>query len=570
MVRRTFRWLSEISRRRAALLGAGAGVAAVLVISLFTAYLDHDGVTRAATRADGASATATAGHAGRPAVLATIPQSSSSRAVPDSFLGLSTEYWSLPGYTAHLSEFGRVLSLLHVPGNGPLILRVGGNSADHTIWEPTLRTMPSWVFELTPEWLEAARLVVSHLSARLIFDLNLITDSPLRAADWARAAEADLPRRSIVGFEVGNEPDIYSRSFWIAALSRRGLDPAILPRALTPRGYVADFHSYARLLQRIAPGVPLLGPAIANPVHHASWVSTLVSGTRSQLGIVTAHRYPYTACAAPISPNYPTIGRILSERASAGLARSLEPVVRDAHRAGLPFRLTELNSVTCGGVPGISNSFATALWAPDAMFELLHNGVEGVNVHVRTDAINAAFAFTRRGLVARPLLYGLTLFRRTLGQDARLEPVAVSARRSTHVKVWAVQVAGGRLHVLVINKGDRAATVALRVAQSGPATVERMLAPSVGSTSGVTLGGQWLGADGRWHGRQTHIVLEPVDGRYEFTIPRFSAALVGVGGTLAYANERARPQRAARPDSVRLDARHRTARGHAGAGRLAA
>jgi hypothetical protein len=101
------------------------------------------------------------------------------------------------------------------------------------------------------------------------------------------------------------------------------------------------------------------------------------------------------------------------------------------------------------------------------------------------------------------------------------------------VKVWAVQVAGGRLHVLVINKGGHAATVALRVAQSGPATVERLLAPSAGSTSGVTLGGQWLGADGRWHGRQTHIALEPVDGRYEFTIPRFSAALVGVGGTLA-------------------------------------
>ena len=46
---------------------------------------------------------------------------------------------------------------------------------------------------------------------RLIVDLNLVTDTPLTAATWARAAETSLPRGSIIGFEVGNEPDIYDR-----------------------------------------------------------------------------------------------------------------------------------------------------------------------------------------------------------------------------------------------------------------------------------------------------------------------------------------------------------------------
>ena len=77
--------------------------------------------------------------------------------IPRSFLGLSTEYWSLPAYAGHMAAFARVLSMLHVPGDGPLILRVGGNSADHTIWEANGRTMPRWVFELTPAWLQAAR-----------------------------------------------------------------------------------------------------------------------------------------------------------------------------------------------------------------------------------------------------------------------------------------------------------------------------------------------------------------------------------------------------------------------------
>ena len=463
--------------------------------------------------------------------------------VPRSFLGLSTEYWSLPAYARHLTAMARVLRLLHVGGDGPLIVRIGGNSADHTIWSSRHRTMPAWVVELTPVWLRAARAVVRQASVRLILDLNLITGSPSAAAVWARAAQAGLPSRSIAGFEVGNEPDIYSRLFWTTRLSSRGLDASILPRDLTPGGYVSDFRSYARLLKRSAPHVPLLGPAIANPALHASWVSSLVAGARAELGGVTAHRYPYTACAAPGSPIYPTVQRLLSERASAGIAGSLAPIVATAHRAGLPFRVTELNSVTCGGVRGVSNTFATALWAPDTLFELLRGGVDGVNLHVHEGSINAAFIFDRRGLVPRPLLYGLILFSRTLGTDPRVLPVQVRTRPQAHVKVWAIAVAGGGVRVLVIDKGSRAARIALRIAPHGPATVQRLLSPAVGAHSGVTLAGQSLNSQGRWVGHRVVSSLMPSRDGYELRVPGYSAALVSTGGTLASAShERPRPQ----------------------------
>jgi hypothetical protein len=55
--------------------------------------------------------------------------------------------------------------------------------------------------------------------------------------------------------------------------------------------------------------------------------------------------------------------------------------------------------------------------------------------------VNAAFALTRPGLAARPLLYGLILFARTLGPDAQLVGVHVGANRSEHLNVWAVRVA---------------------------------------------------------------------------------------------------------------------------------
>jgi hypothetical protein len=47
----------------------------------------------------------------------------------------------------------------------------------------------------------------------VILDLNLVTSTPRLAGAWAKEAEAVMPRGSIVGFEIGNEPDLYTRTF---------------------------------------------------------------------------------------------------------------------------------------------------------------------------------------------------------------------------------------------------------------------------------------------------------------------------------------------------------------------
>ncbi len=117
--------------------------------------------------------------------------------------------------------------------------------------------MPWWAFEQTPTWVRAIGGLVRRDQLRLILDLNLVlTDTPRIAAEWARAAETELPRKSIVGFEVGNEPDLYARRYWLASSghSRHGAD--ILPRALTAGICTRDFRSYSQALATIAPRVP--------------------------------------------------------------------------------------------------------------------------------------------------------------------------------------------------------------------------------------------------------------------------------------------------------------------------
>jgi hypothetical protein len=448
--------------------------------------------------------------------------------VPKSFFGLSTEYWSLPLYERHVTVFNRALSLLHVDGGGPLILRIGGDSADHAFWQPTFHRLPWWAFKLTPAWVRRTSALVRGQRLRLILDLNLVTDSPRIAARWARAAESNFPRGSIVAFEIGNEPDLYAHWYWLASIGRSRLAANILPRALSAAIYTRDFQSYARMLARIAPNVPLAGPALANPKRDAGWLTSLLAAPHPGLGIITAHRYPYSACVSGRSPKYPTIRRLLSESASAGIARSVDGAVSLAHGAGVPLRLTEMNSVTCSGRPGVSDTFATALWAPDALFELLRATVDGVNIHLRANTINAPFALNRYGLSARPLYYGLILFARALGPDAKLVRTQLHAKPSLHLKAWAVRIRGGLLHVVLIDKGSHPIRVQMRLPAWGPDTVERLLAPSVSSRSGVTLAGQRLDAAARWEGRRASDTLTPGGHGYEPTIPAGSAALLSV------------------------------------------
>jgi hypothetical protein len=544
------RFPRNLRRRHAVGLGLAVATAALLAAVLVPMALANlDGITGAVAnqpgRQDrpGASAATThprrasgrrdAVHAAtRPGSQATLTVLANAPAtpVPGSWFGLSTEYWGVPLFARDMPVYERVLSLLHVPGDGPLVMRIGGDSADHSFWSPKARDMPRWAFALTPQFVSNLRRLVVRDRIRLIIDLNLVTDTPFTAAEWARAAETSLPKGSIVGFEIGNEPDLYLRHYWMATIARSPFQNASLPFQLTPSTYLSDFSAYARVLGEHAPDIPLIGPAVAHPRVGIGYIRMLIAYERSELGAVTGHLYPYSACVRdPHSPSYATVPRLLSWQASGGLTRDVAGAVATAHAAGLRFRLTELNSVTCGGRYGVSNTFATALWAPDALFTLMRAGVDGANLHVRATAINAPFAINPGGLYARPLLYGLLLFTRTLGPQARLVRLHLSAPRALDLSAWAVRVRRNTLHVLLIDKGKRTVHVDLHLPADGPASIERLLAPSPYSRSGVTLNGQRLNAAGDWVGtRSTQTVTPLARGGYEITLPRHSAALLSV------------------------------------------
>ena len=512
------------SRRRLTALTLGVTVLGVLGVTLI--LMSPDGRSRA-ERPDTARLHRIAG-VGPARVSVRIAVNAPTVAIPRSFLGFSTEYWTVPVDENHVAPYRRVIALLHIPGDGRFVLRIGGVSSDHSFWQPAVRRTPEWAFAITPRWIARTARVVRQSRLRVIIDLNLITATPMLNADLAREAVAALPRGSIAAFEIGNEPDVYNRQVWGVRLQGNRTATGVLPSSLTAGTYAAMFAADARSLQTVAPNVALQGPALADPRLSRGWISRLLAGRHPRLDAVSVHVYPYTACARPGGAAYPTIGKLLGSRTTTRMANAVAPAVRLARRSALPVRVSEFNSVTCGGVAGVSNSFATALWAPSALFAFIRAGVSSADLHVRAFSINAPFGLARAGVIPRPLLYGLILFTRMLRRGSRLARVRVQAPADAPLRVWAVRQTGHRLSVLLIDRTARPARVIMRLPSRRRATVQRLVAPSARATSGETLDGQWLGADLRWDGRKRIERIAPHGGRFTIAVRGMSAELMSV------------------------------------------
>ncbi|HET6867122.1 MAG TPA: hypothetical protein VFH80_14480 [Solirubrobacteraceae bacterium] len=423
--------------------------------------------------------------------------------------------------------FDRVLSLLRPGAAGPMLLRVGGTSADDAYWEAPTAGSPPWVFSIGDDWLRGLAGLARRDNLQVTLDLNLAVHSPAMAVRFARAAYDALSPSRLAGLAIGNEPDLFEHQPGLARERVGGAQSA--PRtdwtlSYSPTRYRHDYLTYARALEAGLPGVPLAGPESASVTD--GWLHALDGMRGSGLTLLTVHRYPFSLCWAPDSPLYPRISSLLSESASAGLADGLLPAIAHAHRSGLRLWVSEMNSVSCGGNQGVADSFATALWAPDALFELMSHGVDGVNWHIRPGLLNAPFELHASAIQPLPELYGLALFGQMLGPDARRVDVSVSETRGLHLKVWATR-SSERTRVLLINKGARAAAVSLLSTPAGTCgSLERLSASSIRSVDDVTLAGRPIGSDGRWLGRALLVTVCAHRGVYHVRVPRYSAVLL--------------------------------------------
>jgi hypothetical protein len=462
-------------------------------------------------------------------VSASVGSNPSGQAMGPGFVGVSLEYKALHVYTGRdpTAVNPVLVNLLRglTPAQSP-VLRIGGDSADVTWWPVRGMLAPPGIsYSITPGWLRTTKALAAATRAQMIMDLNLASGRPAVAAAEARAFMQGIGRRYLQAFEIGNEPDLYPYLSWYR--DRLGKAHYSRGRSYTVNAFIRDFSRWRAAL----PNLPVAGPAFA----HLPWLDGMghFLATEPRLRLVTVHRYPLRAPVTdPTAPDFASIANLLSDSSSSGLAQQVGHYVTMAHAAHHPFRIGEMNSAAGGGKWGTSNTFASALWVLDTLFNFAGAGVDGVNVHSLPRAAYELFTFTHSGpwsAFVHPEYYGMLMFAQAFPPGGRLLPVTAP---SGPLKVWAVQTADGHTQVAVINKdpaGDYQVRLQLPGAEmAGQASLEWLKAPSVSSTGGVTLGGQTFG-DRTTSGTLGPPQLQPVlsvGGSYPIDVPPASAVLL--------------------------------------------
>jgi hypothetical protein len=445
--------------------------------------------------------------------------------VPSGFVGMSIEIKALEQYAGqNPSAIDPVL--VHLlqdisPQQRP-VLRIGGDSTDWSWWPvPQLRQPPGVKYTLTPTWMHVAHALAADLNARLILGVDLEADNPVLAGAEAQAMVSNIGRGSVDALEVGNEPELYGSFGWYR--SAAGLQVPGRARGYDLPDFIADVSRFAPHL----PSVPLAGPSSGA----ATWLAQLgsVLSAEPRVRLATVHAYPLKHCR---KATVVTIPQLLSDTSSHGLAESVAPYVAVAAAHHVPLRIDEMNAISCGGTRGVSDTFASALWVLDTLFEMARTGVSGVNIHSVPATINEVLGPEFTGgtwrMRVHPEFYGMIMFAQAAPPGARL--LRLGSAVPPGVKVWATR-AGATIHVVVINKRlARPQVLHLRVAGAqGSATVEQLRAPSVNSTSGVTLGGQTFGpatASGVLAGAVPNDTVAPSAGVYTVRVPAASAAML--------------------------------------------
>ncbi|QEC48796.1 hypothetical protein FSW04_15245 [Baekduia soli] len=478
-----------------------------------------------------------------PVADATVAVARAGRVVPRSFLGFSVEYPSVSAYFGSAATptpgLIRLLRTLDRAQHGPPALRIGGNSADATAWEPTgVRPAPQIRTALGPAFLMRLRAVEARVHAPLALALDLALQQPADAVAFARAAQTALPPGSLQSLEIGNEPDFYARR---QPTPRGVLGPPRFPR-LRHYGtaqYTAGALRYAAALRA---GVRPLPRLVVGSLAGTAWEPAIpgllhrMSAVRSGVAL---HAYPLYGCHAGPRRGVSVAG-LLAPAASSGLAQRVDRMLRVEHATPSTTRVTELNSVTCGGLGGVSDTFASALWSAATLFDLVSTGVAGADIHTSAGAPYAPFAVTHRNgriqVQARPLFYGLLLFARAAPAGSRVVPVAV--RSAAGLELWSTVDARRIVRIVAINPSTTARVVSVAapgVSSGTVASISMLRAPGPAARSGVSLGGQAIGPDGRLHGPVRSLRVVALRGRYRVALPGDSAALVTLPGPPAAA-----------------------------------
>jgi hypothetical protein len=302
-------------------------------------------------------------------------------AIPTNFIGLSYETQQLSDPTFFsAANTGLIAQFRAITSTG--VLRIGGNTSDYGFWKPTPASVPpprkqrpykvgdpppTLSYAIEPVAVDNLRAFLDATGWTCLYGINLGTNIPsLAAAEAAYVAKALGSKLEYL--QIGNEADRFGSTI---------RDPKITGKPWNADTFLDEWLTFAKAIFAVVPNAHFGMPDIAS---NAQWFTTIAERLandpiRSHIACMSHHYY---IGGPPSNPDM-TIAHILQP--DPRVSTLAEMVSATAAKLQTKWRMTEGNTCYRGGKPGVSDVFASSLWAADYLLLLASLGYSGVNLH---------------------------------------------------------------------------------------------------------------------------------------------------------------------------------------------
>lgn len=432
-----------------------------------------------------------------------VDQTKPGYTVPLNFEGLSYETKLLAESPDFLNENNKVMIQL-IKNLGPGILRVGGNTSDETDWTGSARTSETPANSLTTTDVDHLAAFSKAIGWPVIFGLNLAAYDPAKAANEASYVYKTVS--NLYALQSGNEPDVFYLH-WRSA-------------TYNCINYQREWSGYLSAVRKQTPQAPFAGPDIT-PFSN-EWLISFAGNENKNIRLIDGHYYD----TGPASLPSITYTDILTQNPK--LTEYLATLHATAYKYHLPFRISEGNSVFGGGKPGVSDVFASALWALDFMWTVAENHGQGINFHGGGDFFVYSPLTVQNGIaLSKPEYYAMLAFK--YGAVGQTILPATLEQTGYNISAHACINKDKTYTITLINKEVNSG-FAFNVQLSHPTSavkVLRLAAPDIASGDGTTFGGSVVNNDGTFTPSSTE--TQQISGNsFVVHVPAGSAAVITV------------------------------------------
>jgi hypothetical protein len=427
------------------------------------------------------------------------------------FIGFSFEKTHLMNgsLTSNNTNLIALYKLLGFP-----MTRVGANDVERCTWAgtgpaPSTPSGQPFTLKITSGGVDQLCGFLAATGSKAIYGVNFqVGNVPLSSAEAAYVM-GQCPS-SIVGLEIGNEPDKFG----------------------TWNEQQSDYDTFADAILA-TPGALLVGPACtsrADVLYAAPFADSIAARYPGKLALLSQHAYVAAANSSGCS--------VANLQITTTLLTDIFDTIRAAAtKNNLPaWRMDENNTCSAHGQMGVSDTFISGLWAIDYMFEVAKRGGSGINFHGSENGMDGTVPFyyermkEDKGMVVQvqPEYYGLLLFAEAGTGSMVSATVTTTAQYFTG---WAIKTSGFTSVVLNNRNASSGVSVTVNLGSAVSSASAIYLEATGGSlTAGagsVTLADAQVSVTGDWP-RSAPFIQTVSGDSVSVYVPAASAALVRV------------------------------------------